>query len=83
MHDADDLRPMLLDLGAKLVEIEHLAPGSVEPDDLGPGAFADLDEASSEEPLDAGEELVARLEQVDEARLHAGHAGRAVERSRR
>ncbi len=41
------------------------------------GALADFDDALAEETLDADDQLVARLEQIDQARFHAGHAGGA------
>ena len=88
----DDRQHLGANLGqdvTQLIQIENAAPGNVEPGYVGAGALGDFVDTRAEEALDASDDLVARFEQVDQARFHAGHAcgadrkGQAVLRLKR
>ena len=58
-----------------LVGIEHLAIRPLDRRDDGAGAFGDVLHPGAEHAVDADQHPVARLDQVDDHRLHAGRAG--------
>ena len=59
------------------LRVERAPPRRVDAHDLGAAAPRDLAHALAEDTVDADDHGVAGLEQVDEARLHAGRAGTA------
>ena len=58
-----------------LVGIEHLAIRPLDRRDDGAGAFGDVFHPAAEDAVDTHEHPVARLDQVDDDRLHARRAG--------
>src|SRR6516225_4930696 len=60
-----------------LLRFDDATPGGLDFDDLGPAPFCDVDHACSEHAVDADNDFVAGLEQIDEAKLHAGTLGSA------
>ena len=61
----------------QLLRIDGAAPRRVDAHDLGAAPPRDLAHALAEHPVDTDDRGVARLEQVDEARFHAGGTGTA------
>ena len=76
-HDADHLGLRLRQGRFQVVRRENLAPGAFDFRDLGAGALGDVDHPPAEHAVDADHHRVARLDQVDDRRLHAGRAGAA------
>ncbi len=63
--------------GEQALRVDGLAPLGVDPDDLGPVAVRHLAHAFAEHAVDADDDGVARTDEVDEGRLHAGRSGPA------
>ena len=53
------------------LRVERQAPRLLDPHDVGAAPARDLAHALAEHAVDADDHGVARLDQVDEARLHA------------
>ena len=63
--------------GEQVGGVDRLAPLGVDTDDVGAVAGGDLAHPFAEDPVDAHHDRVARVDEVDEGRLHAGGAGPA------
>jgi hypothetical protein len=67
LHAADEI--------ARLLAVEHLAPGLLEPRDVGAVTARDFGNAIGEVAVGAYREGLARLGEVGHRRFHAGRAG--------
>jgi hypothetical protein len=74
LDDGQHLGPNFAERLADAIQIEYLAPRRFDRGHGGAGASSDFDLALAEKSADADNDLVARLEQVDHACLHPGHA---------
>ena len=75
VDDPDDLGTVALDRRLHLIGIEHLAVRPLDRRDDGAGAFGDVLHPAAEDAVDAHQHPVARLDQVDDDRLHPGRPG--------
>ena len=69
------LGPTRLTAASTSSRVEDLAVRPLDRRDLGPGPLGDVDHPAAEDAVDADEHPVARLDQVDDDRLHPGRAG--------
>ena len=74
MDDPDDFGTVAVDRRFHFVRIEHLAIRPLDRRDDGAGAFGDVFHPAAENAVDADQHPVARLDQVDDDRLHPGRA---------
>lgn len=78
MNDGDQLRMAGLAQGlGNLARLDNPPPGGLGPDDPGAAPGRDIGHASAEHAVDSDNDFVARLDQVDETKLHAGAASAA------
>ena len=76
-HRDEPSVPMLTMRIEEAMRVDRMTPRLLDTHDLGAAATRDLAHPLTEHAVDADNGLVARLDEVDEARLHAGGAGAA------
>ena len=75
MDHGQNLGMAAFDGRANILRIDRLTPGSVHSNQLSADALHDIRHPVAEHAVDTHDDLVARLDEIDEARLHAGAAG--------
>ncbi len=66
-----------------LLRVDRASPGRVDPYDFRAAPAGDLAHAFAEHTVDADDRSVTRLEEIDEARFHAGRPGAADRQGQR
>ncbi len=74
MNHRDDAVRLFLEFLRHVVDDDRRSPGELQGVDLGPEAACHLAHPDAEDPVDQDEHRVARLDEVDEAGLHARRA---------
>src|SRR6266852_7191919 len=77
MNDAKELGPNFSQYVSDLPDIEDFAPRAFDCGDVGARALGHIRHTLAKHAVDADHHFVARLDEVDDAGLHAGAAGAA------
>src|SRR5437870_3793280 len=75
MNDTEDLGPNFFQHVPNVPEIKDLSPGSFDGGDVGAGPPGHVNHPLTKHAVNADDHLVAGLDQVNDAGLHAGAAG--------
>ena len=81
MNDGHEFWPAAFDRVSDLLRLDNPAPRPFDLDHTRAAPLGHIDHACAEHPIDPDDDLIAWLDQVDEAKFHAG-AARSAHRKR-